>query len=101
MASKLGDLFVNVSAKGIGKTNAALGTTEKKASMASKAIGMLKTAIIAISSYAIINTIRSVITEFTNYTVQIDKFTKQTGIATDTIQNLFMQQNRNMVVLNH
>jgi len=100
---KLGDLFVQVSAKGITQTNQAIGTTEKKATTASKAMGMLKTAIMAIGTYAVVNAIRSVINEFIDYTVKIDKFTKQTGIATDTIQKLVYaaeQEHGNLEALN-
>jgi len=85
---KLGDLFVNVSSKGVEATNAKLGMTEKKATMASKAAGMLKAALLGIGVYAVIRGLKSVIDEFTDYTVKIDKFTKQTGMATSAIQRL-------------
>lgn len=85
---KLGDLRIFVSSQGVEATNAKLGMTEKKATMASKAAGMLKTALLGIGAYAIIRGLKSVITQFTDYTVKIDKFVKQTGMAADTIQEL-------------
>lgn len=85
---KLGDLFVQVSTKGVNKVNQGLGQVEKKATIASKAMVMLKGAIMAIGAAVVIRAIKGIIKTFTDYTVQIDKFTKQTGIAADTIQRL-------------
>ena len=88
MMKKLGDLFVNVSSKGVEATNAKLGMTEKKATMASKAAMMLKTALLGIGAAVIIRGLKSVINEFTKYGVEIDEMMKKTGATVEWLQRL-------------
>jgi hypothetical protein len=67
--SKLGDLFVQVDAKGVSKVNRELGNAEKGAHQASKAMDMLKNALAGIGSYVIINAIRNVAEQIINLTM--------------------------------
>lgn len=54
MAQKLGDLYVQVSSKGVQQVKGGLTGVEKQANLASKAMNMLKMAIIGIGAYGVL-----------------------------------------------
>jgi hypothetical protein len=86
--AKLGDLYVQVSSKGITEVNQDLTKVEQKATIATQATNLFNKALAGIGTYAIIRGFRNIINEFTNYCSEIDKARKITGISTDTLQKL-------------
>ena len=61
MAAKLGDLYVQVSSKGVSQVNAGLQQTEQRANLAAQATNLLKTAILGLGAYGVINAFKRIV----------------------------------------
>ena len=85
MVSKLGDLFVNVSAKGVGQVIQGFEKIETRGQKVAKALNIMKTAFLALGAGMVI---RRVVKDFLDYGNAIDKANKTPGIATKTLQRL-------------
>ncbi|HEC88467.1 MAG TPA: hypothetical protein ENI52_04030 [Thermoplasmata archaeon] len=73
MNKKLGELYVDVSARGVSNVNRSLSQTEKQAKIAANAANLLKNALLGIGSYTVINTLKNVVTNIVAITIQREK----------------------------